>query len=123
MTIDETRTRAGNAAREFAGLALDEARGLDLTPASMRHFFETLRDQLNGILRDDKTDAPDVSMSDAEAKDFGARLMTFGKHQGDHVRDVPVSDLDWVNEDEWRAELRRYLASDYVKRQRGQLDE
>jgi len=120
--IEECRVRAGNAAHEFVGLMLDEAKSLELSPNSMRHFFGTVRGQLNEILRDEQPAPTAGAMDDDEAKWFGGTVMPFGKDQGLHMRSVELSYLDCLNEDEWRKNLARYLASDYVGRQRRQTD-
>lgn len=56
-------------------------------------------------------------MSDLQAKAFGASLMTFGKHAGTRIDQVPLEYLLWLADapDEWKADLRRYLKSRRVQ--------
>jgi uncharacterized protein (DUF3820 family) len=52
-------------------------------------------------------------MTDPEARAFGQQVLSWGKHAGRTIDEVPLDYLVWLagQEDEFRRELRRYLAS------------
>ena len=54
--------------------------------------------------------------TDEEAKAFGNHMIGFGQHAAKTYNQAPVEYLDWL--DERGRELSRYLASDYVRRER-----
>ena len=53
-------------------------------------------------------------MSKDEAKMFELHLIKFGKHNGKTVGQVDLDYLRWLDEDEFRWKLHRYLKSDRV---------
>jgi len=57
-------------------------------------------------------------MDAAEARRFERTEMTFGVHAGKQIKDVPLGYLDFIDEDEFRWKLHRYLKSKRVHKER-----
>jgi len=57
-------------------------------------------------------------MTDIEARRFGHTAIEFGEFVGQLVKDIPLDRLDWYGEHLFIDQLRRYLKSNYVKRER-----
>jgi len=60
-------------------------------------------------------------MNDSESAAFGQVALPYGKHQGTKVDDVPLAYLEWManpEDSDLVRSLRRYLASDRVRRER-----
>src|ERR1700687_3124065 len=84
--------------------------------AAVERFFSVLIGAFLGVLS--KPVALPQSMcpmTDSESKRFGASLMPLGKFIGKRVDDVEMSYLEFLDEDEWRGQLRRYLLSRRVQ--------
>ena len=60
-----------------------------------------------------------VQMTNVQAKAFGASVLSFGKHQGRRVDEVPLDYLEWLagQENEFQKNLRRYLLSERIVRE------
>lgn len=59
-------------------------------------------------------------MSEMQAQEFGKTTMTYGKHQGKRIDDIEISYLEWLSTgNEFQRDLRRYLASKRIRRERG----
>ena len=136
MTIDvttdlEQRVTARKAAREaveqivllVAGehRALVEAHGQVASEA----FWENFREAFIGHFPKPPAAPAIKPMDDFEAKAFGQRTISFGQHKGRRFDDVERGYLEWLayNEDDLKAEARRYLLSDRVRRERCGQDE
>ncbi len=53
-------------------------------------------------------------MRSTEAAIFSSHAITFGKHEGTAIRDIPSNYLEWLDEtnrDKFRSDLTRYLRS------------
>jgi hypothetical protein len=98
----------------------------DLTPEEKRSAWERVsgmvmstlnpsRDQARAATRND-------SMSDEEAKRWERSRMPLGNaHRGEMIKDIPMSYLEWLADSEHQPflrDLRRYLSSGLVKRER-----
>jgi hypothetical protein len=60
-------------------------------------------------------------MSEEEAKAFGQTLIPYGQYKGDKVDSIDLRYLIWLADqtDEFRKELRRYIASKRTQREMG----
>ena len=66
----------------------------------------------------------DKKMSDVEAKRFGREEMPFGEFAGAKtIANVPLDRLRWYADQDFIDRLRRYLRSDYVKREQPNEDD
>ncbi len=54
-------------------------------------------------------------MGTVEAGEFEKSEVQFGKYRGFNVEDVPAQYLDYLLDNEFQANLRRYVASDHFK--------
>lgn len=66
-------------------------------------------------LVDNSKPTPD-RMDTKQAKAFERTAVTFGKYSGQHVGDVPLDYWDYILDDKFRADLRRYTRSNHAQR-------
>lgn len=143
-TIDTTAIAAKINARKEAEAATanarqhaDEVLDLALSEAKRhgmhaREFFLRVYTQLGELLRENPADPgaakpaavlPPITragpMNDAEAARWGRVMrLSFGKHEGKFVKDVPIEYLSWLDDqNEFARELHRYLAAPSVARE------
>lgn len=55
-------------------------------------------------------------------EDPGAVVLTFGKHKGERIEDVPLRYLDWLVDQDWlfpdvKQAVKAYLAKPNIKRE------
>jgi hypothetical protein len=111
---DETETAARINGRKFAEeliLFID----FDRPPAYLAGVARSLRSWSDGILGQPYSEQR--VMTQAEAEQYGSRPITFGKHAGLPIKDVPLDYLQWLADAQ--NELCAYLRSD-VGRKRGE---
>lgn len=76
----------------------------------MRAVWLRVGEMVDSATQVDRTpQATPDAMSDDEKKRFERTEVPFGKHSGKQVKDVPLSYLEWIDGDEFRTDLRRYL--------------
>jgi len=56
-----------------------------------------------------------TAMSDSESREFGSRLMEFGKFAGTRINETPLEYLEWLADLPLAREFRRYLASRRIR--------
>ena len=84
-----------------------------------RTFFTTLRESIDVLMPRPKAAGPIAGtrpMTDDEARKFEAETMTFGKHTGDAIGDVPADYMIFLDENPFAAKLRRYVAGERFQR-------
>lgn len=94
-------------------------------------FFATLRECYGNNLTVEKTVEVEHTprdprpMTDDEASAFEARRMPWGKYKGKQIDEVPLDYLQWVLDqpDTFKAEIERYLASEWVNKPEGECFE
>lgn len=102
MTIEDNI-----AARKVAEEILQMVEGEKLRDRIVQHL---LGDWIADVQETDKK----LRMTDAEAKAWeSATTMSFGKHAGTRIKDVPHDYLIYLSSNEFQRELQRYTASDY----------
>jgi hypothetical protein len=57
-------------------------------------------------------------MNDVEVLRFGKQLMPFGEFQGKRIDEVPLERLCWYADQKFVDQIRRYLASERIVRER-----
>ncbi|HEV3340922.1 MAG TPA: DUF3820 family protein [Pirellulales bacterium] len=117
MSTDlDTKVEARNAGRleadECIEVVMDVAEGLFKAHGAQacEAFWKKVREALWPRNLAEEAAVADA-MTDAEAREFGASTMPFGKHTGERVDAVPLEYLLWLDGDEWRRDLARYLRS------------
>lgn len=124
MSTDlETRVTARIAARkiceEIVLLVASEHRALTEAhgPAGSEEFWQNFREAFEGHFPQPKAPEPPKPMDDFEANRFEQQPLSFGQHRGKRIADVPKGYLEWLawQEDGFKLELRRYLASERVR--------
>lgn len=120
MSIEDN-VRCRKAAEEAFALVSDSLREeLGGEPELLGKAWQQVCDAIAAVVQKPEEPAKPIAskaMSDAEAKRFENSTMQFGKHKGELVKDVPLSYLSWIDEDTFRADLRRYLLRDEVWRE------
>ena len=114
------------AAREFIELGEDIACSYD-----GRRFWLAVAAMANdraGLVEEhrDLPLVPDplAAMTDAEAKAFGREIMSFGKHKGDKLRDIPLEYLAWLaDQARFHIDVMRYFRSGDVRREGNETDD
>lgn len=115
----------GRSIREIVNLAMSEA----VPFRNRKRFWRTLVDQLiavGGLVDEPPTGRiEDRPMTEEEARGFGRIRMTFGKHEGVEIRNVPLDYLEWLvdQHSSFRTNLKRYLKADNIKREREQCEQ
>lgn len=65
-----------------------------------------------------RIEASRTIMSREEAKTFEEQRMPFGEFQGSPIKDVPLDRLQWYANQQFTDELRRYITSELVQREK-----
>lgn len=122
MTL-ETRIQARKAADEIMELVIEESRRHS---PEARHFLMCLLDQLGQLLNEESpvVEQPqnNGAMSDDDARHWERHYrIDFGKYSGQLIKDVPLDYLLWIDDDAFRRQLRRYLASDHAQQEQADL--
>ena len=119
MSIEDNiaARKAADEAFELMRLSIKEA---DISPEAMAVAWQRVHTEIGSVMlptfaEPEPTDSS--VMSDQEAKRFERSTMTFGKHEGEQIKDVPMSYLLWIDGDEFRADLRRYLRREEVQQE------
>jgi len=84
-----------------------------------RTFFTTVREAIDVLMPRVQPPANMLAvraMDDEEARKFEAETMTFGKYAGTPIGNVPPDYLLYLDENQFAAKLRRYVASERFKR-------
>lgn len=101
--------------------ALVEAHGQTASEA----FWENFREAFEGHFP--KTAEPSAikPMDDFESRQFGQRMLRFGVHKDKTIDEAPRDYLEWLahSDDDFKADLRRYLMSDRVKNEPREADD
>ncbi len=71
--------------------------------------------EASGAISEDPAPESD-KMNTTQAKAFEQTAVTFGKHNGERVGDVPMDYWDFILADTFSHDLRRYMRSDHVQR-------
>jgi|SRR5579863_12496 len=117
---------ARKAAETIADLCVDEIDRLkrEYSSAAVERFFSTLVEIFPGMLAK-PVQLPEsmTPMSDDDSRRFGATSMPFGKFEGRRVDETDLGYLEWIDDDEWRGQLRRYLLSRRIQLEKEASDE
>jgi len=121
--VTRERIRSRKTAEAMFDLLAEEAETFD-TPEARRRFWSLLAYRIaehTGTIDDSptKTELPRRyrPMDEATAKRFEKQTMTFGKYTGEPISEVPLNYLEYLDSDEFRWDLHRYLQSDRVQRE------
>lgn len=121
--VTRERIRSRTSGEEFFELLREEAATFSTAEANQR-FLTLLAYRISehaGLIYDapEKTVDPVPrqyqAMDSAEAKRFEQTSMKFGKFSGQTVADADLDYLRWLDDDEFRWKLHRYLKSDRVR--------
>lgn len=109
----------GKVVREIINLAMSEVAAFRCKD----RFWLTLIAQIRAMTHLTEEEKPkpieELPMTIDEAKVFGKQIMTFGQHQGKQIDQVPIDYLDFIADTTpFYKNLRRYLKSDRIKRER-----
>ena len=117
MSIEDNiaARKAADEAFELMSLAISEQ---SLSPEAAAKAWRSIGDRIDAVTQTERepVESPNV-MSDQEAKRFERSIVSFGKHKGKAIKDVPLDYLLWVDGDEFRGDLRRYLKREDVQRE------
>jgi len=107
----DARIRARYAAEEVASLADEEAE------THGKFFWKCLHDIICAHVpcSRDKPRNPYRPMTVRDAHDFGRQQMPFGEYVGKAVDHVPLDYLQWLADQTFVDDLRRYLESERLK--------
>ena len=105
----ESNVSASNKAREIMDLITSEGVSLDDPARYFREVHRMLSEVLN--VPGETTDKVD-SMSEEEARSWERRPMPFGQH-----KDEPLDYLLFIDGDDFRTQLRRYLKSESIQQE------
>ena len=129
--LDTAKVEAHVAGRKEANVAAElvitaakelfEASGKEACDAFWLTIRETLWPDRAAKLAKPATHAPADAMTDEEARLFGNDIMNFGKYKGARVDDVPLDYLEYIDGDDWRGKLRRYLRSRRIRVEQDQM--
>lgn len=108
------RIRGRETAEEIVKICRGEYTG-DEGPDFQRGFFETLTEYIQASYPVAGPQIP-LPMTDREAREFGAKLMAFGKFSGNPIWGVQRQYLDWLagEQSQFSRELTRYLKNEKV---------
>jgi len=121
-SVTRERIRSRTSAEEWFVLLQEEA-GTFESDEHARRFWTLLEYRIaehNGLIEESTTKTEPTqyrAMTEDEAKRFEQSELTFGKFTGKRVADVELSYLEWLDGDEFRWKLHRYLKSDRVQRE------
>ncbi len=126
----EARAKAREAARTWLEMAAEDAAGLPSVDAQDA-FWRALAAGAAGNATPEPAGPEEAAwkpMTDAESRAWGQGFIPngFGKHGGERIDDVGLKYLDGLIDPpkpgSFLAELRRYLASERIKRERERSD-
>lgn len=115
----EVNINARKIAEQVFDLAITE-----IPAEGERRYWETLSNLIAKRLPPPPVDEASKPMTDIQAWHYETdTVMPWGKYAGKSIIDVPIDYLVWLAEspDPFRVELRRYLASERIRREVRQL--
>lgn len=126
MTIEQN-ILARKEANEILSLAIDCAGDFSCPAAVL--FWAQIMAYVQSVLSERllpvrTVEKPNRPMTPDEMEDFNRSEMPWGRHQGMSISLIPLSYLFWIDDQyDFRRDLRRYLASDSIQREQGDVDD
>lgn len=109
-------------------LGFDLARESCLDAQHVRLFWQNVIQSAGDIVNDPplttKEEEDVHPMSNAECRRFECKIMPWGKHKGEKIRDVPLAYLAFIADkpDEFKEDCKRYLLNDRIQNEYDRAD-
>lgn len=113
----ESNIAAGKKAREVIDLVTSEGVGLEDPARYFRELHRMLAEIINEPAPERRATADAMTIEEARA--WERKPMPFGTHQDKPISDVPIDYLLFIDGDDFRRQLGRYLRSEAVQREQG----